>query len=108
MSCFKPCLSVSASVGSQGWAAIWAPASCPERVEAAILVPAARSGLTGAAGLLREIKTVGHAVGRMVARIDRGQSESGLAELHQTHVRMQHFGDVSALGVRAEHQATDT
>jgi len=50
MSCFKPRLSASASVGSQGWGGVWAPTSCPERVEAAILVPAARSELTGAAG----------------------------------------------------------
>src|ERR1700674_1386274 len=66
-----------------------------------------RAGRRGGRWILREIKTVQHAVRFRIAVIQRRQAEERLAELEQAHVRVKHLRDVSALGVRAEHQTAD-
>src|SRR5258708_7360535 len=100
-------LCTSAETGEPGWCLFpaWRESLLPIGAEAA---SAASSGARGRVrGLAREVEAVRHVVRLGVAGVQVRQAEQRLAEFQQAHVRMQHLGEVSALRVRAEHQAAD-
>ena len=54
-----------------------------------------------------EIEAIGHVIRCGDSRIQRGESESCFAELDEAHMRMERFGNITLLRVRAEDHATD-
>lgn len=63
-------------------------------------------------GWAGEIETVRHVVGNGIAVVERGQAERLLAELHQADMRAHcvgqgRLGDVTLLGIGADHEASD-
>src|SRR2546425_1900033 len=57
--------------------------------------------------LLFEIEAVGHIVRLGVTGVERRQTEGGLAEFYEAHMRMEGLGNVAPLGIGTKHQATD-